>query len=674
VLGPETALSAPKLRLAPGVQSLPAVATNGKDFFVSWTDERFGDRDIFGTRVDGEGRVLDPGGIAVYPTRYRDQVSDVVWNGSSYIVAFATDDVGIDIADVGANGEVFGTLPLLAPRWVYDVSIAWSGSTYLVAWTEAPSGVHARVYDSDLHPIGQELVLGSGYRTAVASNGSGFLVAWIEAGANTAKLVTVTTSGAAGEPVVFTQSFTTDIAVASNGVDYLVACGGVSGQPGDAVLNVSARGEILHRVEIANARQPALAWDGLQYVAVWNPGSGLYGGTFDAAGTLTREPVRIAAYDISQRDPDIAANANAVLVTWGEHEDIHSARFAPRDFAAPDGLGEGAVVSFGVTNEVPLDAVWSGSTLNVLTREGDLTDETHVVLRGAANVDFGRAENGAIAASGEKVAVAYTSDFIPYVQVIGAAPVKMSGQHASRIGIASDGQQFAAFASATTPQTVIAARFDASGAMTVPAHVVSPPLTPELYAYSAVATRWTGSEYAMLLAGVSPFVVGRFTYSEPHAFLLRLDRDLQPIGAPLPVDVQRFANVTDLATSGQDLLVTSIAMSGSQYELQTSRMTLEGRPIGPRTVLSSGAYLYDVRATWNGRDYVITARDDRAGAISVWQGGERTMFTIGARNAFVVKGALIYSRPVAVVADMPYSFVERTFWRLFAKEKVRAAR
>jgi hypothetical protein len=69
------------------------VASDGTDFLVAWADARFGCCSIFGTRVTGSGTALDPRGIPI-ATRGRQQVEPAIaFDGANYLVAW-TDNRG----------------------------------------------------------------------------------------------------------------------------------------------------------------------------------------------------------------------------------------------------------------------------------------------------------------------------------------------------------------------------------------------------------------------------------------------------------------------------------------------------------------------------------------------------------------------------------------------------
>lgn len=89
-VGPEHSIAQSPIREALLGQSVPAVATNGDDFFVAWTDYRSGSyiADVFGTRVSLDGEVLDPTGLPVATTYAGEFATAVAWERESYLVAY----------------------------------------------------------------------------------------------------------------------------------------------------------------------------------------------------------------------------------------------------------------------------------------------------------------------------------------------------------------------------------------------------------------------------------------------------------------------------------------------------------------------------------------------------------------------------------------------------------
>src|SRR6185436_20113228 len=66
---------------ASGDQSEPAVAGNGSEFLVTWTDTRSGNADVFGARVDASGVVYDPNGIPIFVGADEQSAPSVAWDG-----------------------------------------------------------------------------------------------------------------------------------------------------------------------------------------------------------------------------------------------------------------------------------------------------------------------------------------------------------------------------------------------------------------------------------------------------------------------------------------------------------------------------------------------------------------------------------------------------------------
>ena len=69
-------------------QTSPSVASDGADFFVTWSDARNGNLDIYGARVSSAGVVADPAGILLSSAPTDESSPDVAFDGASFVVAY----------------------------------------------------------------------------------------------------------------------------------------------------------------------------------------------------------------------------------------------------------------------------------------------------------------------------------------------------------------------------------------------------------------------------------------------------------------------------------------------------------------------------------------------------------------------------------------------------------
>ncbi|GEL73251.1 Ig-like domain-containing protein [Myxococcus virescens] len=73
---------------ASGSQAAPAVASAGRDWLVVWHDERSAGQDIYGTRVSAAGAVMEPSGLAIATTSTAQRNPTVASDGANYFVAW----------------------------------------------------------------------------------------------------------------------------------------------------------------------------------------------------------------------------------------------------------------------------------------------------------------------------------------------------------------------------------------------------------------------------------------------------------------------------------------------------------------------------------------------------------------------------------------------------------
>ena len=135
-------------------QRLPAVARSGDRFVVVWQDDRHDwETDIYGARIDTDGTVLDPAGIAIsLADDFQFQPSIASWgmlsliawqDDRNYWYEEGTDVVGARLDADGTVQDADGIILSTAANIQEEPAIAWDGTNYFVVWTgrSSPGGV-----------------------------------------------------------------------------------------------------------------------------------------------------------------------------------------------------------------------------------------------------------------------------------------------------------------------------------------------------------------------------------------------------------------------------------------------------------------------------------------------------------------------------------------------------
>ena len=152
-----------------------AVASDNTNFFVVWSDTRHGTTQIYGTRIDSTGKVLDPSGIHIGKVQQS--------TGPDAGVADAgPPDAGP--ADAYYNPDFSGT----SFSSQTEPSVAFDGSSYLVVWADKRKGTwdiygtRVSTGGSVMDPGGFPISTASGIQglPTVSYNSNGYLVAWAD--------------------------------------------------------------------------------------------------------------------------------------------------------------------------------------------------------------------------------------------------------------------------------------------------------------------------------------------------------------------------------------------------------------------------------------------------------------------------------------------------------------
>lgn len=129
----------PDIVLAPAARDQygPRVASGPGMSFIAWVDSRAGyHTNIFGTRVDAEGRVLDPLGIVVSRGQ-NGSIEAAIWNGSEFAI-FIAEYGNHYLVRISIDGTVSAS-KLLAPTWRYRLLAATSVGDGRALFMDVPS-------------------------------------------------------------------------------------------------------------------------------------------------------------------------------------------------------------------------------------------------------------------------------------------------------------------------------------------------------------------------------------------------------------------------------------------------------------------------------------------------------------------------------------------------------
>lgn len=294
---------------APNIQDTPAVAYGGGVYLIAWKDKRGGsDYDIFCTRVDLNGKVLDKTGIVVSAAVRDQQNPAVAWNGSNFLVAWsdkrASDAVShIYGARVTASGQVldpqgFAISSLTSMQ--DSCAIASNGSTWFVVWQQSltmNTGIMGVVVQANGTPGTIRQISSSvnnQFNPSVAWNGSRYTVVWQD----------------------YRNSLTTQEDIYGNQCD-------ASGVPifSEDILISSAPGSNI--VGAPNAQtSPEIASDGSGFLVVWTDARAgsvrsIYGARLGSTGSLMDlGGIAIATGSQSQEYPAICRDTANYKVVW----------------------------------------------------------------------------------------------------------------------------------------------------------------------------------------------------------------------------------------------------------------------------------------------------------------------------------------------------------------------
>jgi hypothetical protein len=300
-------------------QECPAVAFDGTNYLAVWQDYRHGlNPDIYGTRVSPDGRLLDPGGIAICTdTTYQGSPS-VAFDGTNYLVVWSDqrgygDIYGARVSPSGVVLDTSGVAISTANSYPTYPSVAFDGTNYLVVWADHRAGYDSSdIYGSRVTPggvvldpngIGISTTANSQNMPSVAFDGVNYLVVWQDEGIRP-----------------YYHYYIYGCRVSPSGVVL---------DPGGIAISTNPYFQV----------RPSVAFDGTNHLVVWSDGrnsnSDIYGARVSPAGiVLDTAGISITNDPNSQYNSSIAFDGTDYLVTWQDNRsgvdwDVYGAKLNP---------------------------------------------------------------------------------------------------------------------------------------------------------------------------------------------------------------------------------------------------------------------------------------------------------------------------------------------------------
>ncbi|MEO0079883.1 MAG: hypothetical protein ABIK44_04315 [candidate division WOR-3 bacterium] len=366
------------IAIAANRQQLPAVAFDGTNYLVVWTDDRRGiySQDIYGARVTPSGVVLDPQGIPISTAGSFQNEAAVAFDGTNYLVVWVDgrngeyDIYGARVTPGGVVLDPNGIIVSTAPEDQYEPAVAFAGTNYLAVWHDDRTGSYCDIYGARvtpqgtvLDPDGIHISTGADWMAypAVGFDGTNCLVVWqdrrsgfgdIYGARVTPNGVVLDTSGIQITTAADWQGYP---AVAFDGTNYVVVCTdrrsgccdiyGSRVTPAGIVLDPDG---ILISTAVSWQGYPAAAFDGTNYFVVWedfrSANWDIYGARVTPGGVVLDPsgiPISTAADD--QRSPAVSFDGTNYLVVWQDNRsdpesDIYGARVTPAGVVLDTGI------------------------------------------------------------------------------------------------------------------------------------------------------------------------------------------------------------------------------------------------------------------------------------------------------------------------------------------------
>ncbi|MEO0108465.1 MAG: hypothetical protein ABIK62_04755, partial [candidate division WOR-3 bacterium] len=351
-------------------QDAPAVAFDGTNYLVAWADYRVDNLDIYGARVSPTGIVLDTTSIPIADSIYWEGSPAVCATSNGFLVVWDAeyDPRNIRAARVTSTGQVLdhnGSVVVPNPSSQILPRIAFDGTNALVVWSDDRADF-GDIYGARVTPAGQVLdsvgiSIASApnlqYMADICFDGTNYILAWEDSRNNSAVPDIYGARVTVGGQVLDTCGIQIMIDDYDQWVPSLAYGSGVALVLWNGFLlpeqrsnvqfkRVSQSGVVLDSLPKAIATycpyqwDPAVAFDGTNYLVVWEDdrnvanGTDIYATRVSPTGqTLDAQCIEVCTYEGDQYYPAVTFDGVNYVVAWQDERygraDVYAARITP---------------------------------------------------------------------------------------------------------------------------------------------------------------------------------------------------------------------------------------------------------------------------------------------------------------------------------------------------------
>lgn len=343
-----------------------AVAYNGSEYAVVWSQTVNGSKDILGARISKTGTILTPTPVNLTSDSIGDQTQPAIaWNGSKYLLVwrgsetFTTTDQDIRGRFLDSKLTAQGATPIVicsAAEEQLRPTVSSNGSSFFVAWQDNRNAVSPN-YECDLYgaivsSTGTisanctiSLAAGNQSLPKASSDGANYMVVWVD-GRGTVPAIRasrVTSAGAVQDssgialPTSTVSQSTPNICY-GNG-SYFVTWAEAVKIWGCRVTSAGALTDA-KGITISSGTKtrssPSACWDGSKYQVIWedyrsmdSSNSDLYGTTVSSTGIVSALPeMAIVSNLFPQFKPNMFMNSGFGLLFYSNYLNyVYSASF-----------------------------------------------------------------------------------------------------------------------------------------------------------------------------------------------------------------------------------------------------------------------------------------------------------------------------------------------------------